>query len=71
MSKKGGFFLLLCTLLLNSFKDLPNFCMTVEDNRSHWLSKIGFLKKILILDYRGSSVQKGVLFTLDFTPKGL
>ena len=36
------------------------FCISVEDCRAHSLNKIVFLKKIIIPDYRGSSVQKGV-----------
>ena len=36
----------------------PIFCTDVEHNRTHCLSKIIFLKK-LILDYIGLSVQKG------------
>ena len=50
----------------------PILCMSVEDNRAHCLSKIVFLKKFLILDYRGLSVQKRCFFTsLHFTPKRL
>ena len=38
------------------------FCINVEDNRAHCLSKIVFLKKFLIPDYRGLSVQKDGFF---------
>ena len=34
------------------------FCMSLEDNRVHCLSKIVFLTKFLIQDYRGLSVQE-------------
>ena len=40
----------------------PIFCMRVEDNRAHCLSKIVFLKKFLIPDYRGLSVQNVLCF---------
>ena len=40
----------------------PIFCMSVEDNRAHCLSKIVFLKKFLIPNYRGLSVKKGGVF---------
>ena len=36
--QKGRFFLLFGAFLHNSFKDLPNFCMSVEDNKAHRLS---------------------------------
>ena len=42
----------------------PIFCMSVEDNRAHCLSKIVFLKKFLIRDYRGLSVKIGVFLLL-------
>ena len=51
-------FLLLCTLLKNGSKIFLIFCMSVEDNRAHCLSLMLFLKKFLILDYRGLNVQK-------------
>ena len=38
------------------------FCMSVEDNGGHGLIHLVFLKEVLILDYRGLSVQKGVVF---------
>ena len=38
------------------------FCMKVEDKRAHCLSKIAFLKRILISDYRGLSVQNRWFF---------
>ena len=38
--------------------------MSVEDNRAHCLSKIVFLKKFLIRDYRGLSVKIGVFLLL-------
>ena len=40
----------------------PIFCMSVEDNRAHCLSKIVFLNKFIILDYRGLIVQKRCFF---------
>ena len=55
MSKKGVF-RLLCSFVQNGSKDLPDFCMSVEDNRVHRLSQIVFLKEFLILDYTGLSV---------------
>ena len=46
VSKKGSF-LLFCPFLHNGPKGLPNFCMSVEDNRAHRLSQMVFLKRIL------------------------
>ena len=63
MTKKGVF-LLLCTLLQNGSKEFPNFCMNVEDNRAHCLSKIVSLKKFLIPDYWVSS-NKGDVIDID------
>ena len=60
VSKKGCF----CPLLRNSYKDLPNFfCMRVEDISIHRLSQMFFLKRLLIQDYRGLSVQRSVVFS--------
>ena len=42
----------------------PILCMSVDDNRAHCLSKNVFLKKILIPDYRGLIVKKGIFFLL-------
>ena len=45
------------------FKSIsPIFCMIVEDNRTHRLSKMVSLKKSLIWDYRGLSVQNRCCF---------
>ena len=103
---KTVFFLLLCILLQNGSKDVPNFlheCTdfegwsykltpvrpsipyslrlsvslcgvfwpfvqngskdNFENNMVHCLSQAVFLKKILILDYRGLSVQKSCFLT--------
>ena len=50
--------------LQNGSKDLHIFCMSVEDNRAHCLSKFFFQEKFLIRNYRGLSVQKGVFLLL-------
>ena len=48
------------------------FCMSVEDNRVNCLSQMVLLKKVLISDYRGLSVHKGVFFTfLSFSQQRL
>ena len=39
---------------------LSYFAMSVKVNRAHRFSQMNFLKKFLILDYRGLSVKKGV-----------
>ena len=38
------------------------FCMSLEDNRAHYLSKIVSLKKVLILDFRELNFIKKVPF---------
>ena len=40
--------------------------MSVDDNRAHHLSQMVFLKKVLISDHRGLSIQKGCF--LPFCP---
>ena len=47
-------------------KDLPNFCMSVEENTAYLLSQMVFLKNFLIPDDRGLSVLKK--FFLPFAP---
>ena len=44
--------------------------MSVEDNKAHRLSQMNFLKKVLVLDYRGLSVQKRCFLDLGFTQWG-
>ena len=39
--------------LKTALRVFPIFCISVEDNRAHGFSKIVFLKKFLIPDYRG------------------
>ena len=56
--QKRWFFLLLWTLLKTALRIFPIFCISVENDRAHCLSKIFFQKRILIQDYRGLSVQK-------------
>ena len=41
-----------------ALRNFPIFCISAEGNRFHCLSKIVFLKKFLISDYMGLSVQK-------------
>ena len=48
--------------LQNSSKVLPNFGMSVEDNRTHCLSKMFFLEKNLITVDRVLSIQKRCVF---------
>ena len=62
--KKGGFFYFFALYSKTAPRIFPIFCMNIEDNKDHCLSKIVFLKKFLILDYRGLNVQNR--FFLDF-----
>jgi len=70
--QKRRFYYFFGLLPRNSSKDLPIFCMSEEDNRAHCLSKIVFLKKFLISEYRGLIFIEELFFTyLAFTPKWL
>ena len=68
MSKKVGFFYFFALYSKTTLRIFPIFCMSVEDNRVHCLSKIVFLKKFLILDYRGLDDQKSFFYFVAFTP---
>ena len=62
--KKLGFFYFFALCSKTTLKIFPIFSKSAENNRAHYLSKIVFLKKFLILDYRGLSVQKKMFFFL-------
>ena len=71
--QKGCFFYFFTLLYTKmALRIFPIFCMNVEDNRAHCLSKIVFLKKLLIPDYGAEVSKKGVFFTsLQYSPKRL
>ena len=62
--QKGCFFYFFALHFKTALRIFPIFSMSVEDNRVHCLSKIVLLKKVLILDYRGLSVQKVIFYVL-------
>ena len=59
--QKGFFFYFFAIYSKMALRIYPYFCMTLEDNKAHCLSKIVFLKKLLIPDYRGLIFQRNNL----------
>ena len=69
---KKGVYLTFFPIFHNGYKDLPNFLHECRGQQGPLFGLDGFSEKVLILDYRGLSVQKMLFFTsLSFSQQRL
>ena len=71
MTKESFFFYFFGLFSKKAQRIFLIICKSVEDNRAHYSSQMVFKKKLLILDYRGLSDQKGVFSFVPFSTKAL